>query len=51
MPTPPILEIYVVWHPDDVNGEAVADQLTKHFHGPAYSGLAGGAVEVSGLWT
>lgn len=46
MPTPPILEIYVVWHPDDVNGEAVADQLTQHFHGPAYSGLAGGAVEV-----
>lgn len=46
MPTPPILEIYVLWHPDDEDGGAVADQLTEHFHGPAYSGLAGGAVEV-----
>ncbi|GAB2918019.1 hypothetical protein GCM10027047_14560 [Rhodococcus aerolatus] len=46
MLTPPILEIYVLWHPDDGDGEAVADQLTEHFHGFAYSGLAGGAVEV-----
>ena len=46
MPTPPILEIYVVWHPDDDRGSEVADWLTDHFHGPAFSGLAGGAVEV-----
>lgn len=46
MLTPPILEIYVLWHPDDEEGEDVADQLTEHFHGFAYSGLAGGAVEV-----
>lgn len=46
MPMPPILEIYVLWHPDDEDGGAVADQLAEHFHGPAYSGLAGGAVDV-----
>jgi len=46
MPAPPILEIYVVWHPDDDLGYQVADWLTDHFHGPAFAGLAGGAVEV-----
>lgn len=46
MPSPPILEIYVLWHPDDPLGAAVADQLFDHFHGRAYAGLAGGAVEV-----
>ena len=43
---PPILEIYVVWHPDDTEGVQVADWLIEHFHGTPYSGLAGGAVEV-----
>ena len=46
MPPPPILEIYVVWHPDDELGTKVAQWLQDHFHGPAYAGLAGGAVEV-----
>lgn len=46
MTAPPILEIYVVWHPDDEWGAEVADGLLRHFHGPAYSGLAGGAAEV-----
>jgi hypothetical protein len=46
MPAPPILEVYVVWHPDDELGAWACDQLTQHFHGSAYSGLAGGAVEV-----
>jgi hypothetical protein len=46
MPAPPILEIYVLWHPDDDLGATIADQLITHFHGPAYAGLAGGAVEV-----
>ncbi|HMJ35409.1 MAG TPA: hypothetical protein VK501_15985 [Baekduia sp.] len=46
MPTPPILEIYVVWHPDDLLGTTVSESLIEHFHGPAYAGLAGGAVEV-----
>jgi hypothetical protein len=43
---PPLLEIYVVWHPDDLNGAAVADRLIDHFHGTAFSGLIGGAIEV-----
>lgn len=47
MPMKPILEIYVVWHPDDAaDGRRAADCLTGHFQGPAYAGLAGGAVEV-----
>ncbi len=43
---PPILEVFVVWHPDDALGEAAADALSTHFHGAAFAGLAGGAVEV-----
>lgn len=43
---PPILEIFVVWHPDDEAGAAVAEWLLDHFHGTAFSGLIGGAVEV-----
>jgi hypothetical protein len=46
MPAPPILEVYVLWHPDDDLGRSIADRLIEHFHGPAYAGLAGGAVEV-----
>lgn len=43
---PPLLEIYVIWHPDDGHGAEVADRLIDHFHGTAFSGLIGGAVEV-----
>jgi hypothetical protein len=43
---PPLLEIYVVWHPDDRGGADFADRLIDHFHGTAFSGLIGGAVEV-----
>lgn len=43
---PPILEIYIVWHPDDSKGLKVAEQIFDHFHGTAYSGLVGGAIEV-----
>lgn len=43
---PPILEIYVVWHPSDRSGVAIAEGLVAHFHGPAFAGLVGGAVEV-----
>jgi hypothetical protein len=46
VPLPPILEVFVVWHPEDELGEQVAQWLVDHFHGPAYAGLAGGAVEV-----
>ena len=43
---PPVLEIFVVWHPDDDTGATVAGWLLEHFHGTAFSGLIGGAVEV-----
>lgn len=48
MPVPPILDVYVVWHPGDAAGEVVFRRLHDHFHSQAYSGLAGGAVEVYG---
>ena len=43
---PPILEVFVLWHPDDTTGQQVADTLLDHFRGTAFSGLIGGAVEV-----
>jgi hypothetical protein len=43
---PPVLEIYVVWHPGDAEGAEAADQIVHHFHGTSFSGLIGGAVEV-----
>ena len=43
---PPVLEIYIVWHPDDAAGKTAADQFVEHFHGTVFSGLIGGAVEV-----
>jgi hypothetical protein len=43
---PPVLEIYVVWHPDDAAGEEVARSLIDHFHGGVFTGLIAGAVEV-----
>lgn len=43
---PPILEIFVLWHPDDTTGEQIAEALLEHFHGTAFAGLVGGAVEV-----
>ena len=43
---PPILEIYIVWHPNDSAGEEAAEQFVNHFQGNIYSGLLGGAVAV-----
>lgn len=43
---PPVLEIYVVWHPGDVRGQAICEELVRHFHGTVFSGLIGGAIEV-----
>ena len=43
---PPVLEIYVVWHPGDDEGRRLADALLEHYHGTPYAGLVGGAVEV-----
>jgi ligand-binding SRPBCC domain-containing protein len=46
MPVPPILDVFVVWHPEDEDGPAVFQRLHRHFHSAAFSGLAGGAIEV-----
>jgi len=43
---PPVLEIYVVWHPGDLEGKRAAEQFLAHFHGTPFTGLIGGAVEV-----
>lgn len=43
---PPILDVFSVWHPGDDDGLAQFDALHDHFHSAAFSGLAGGAVEV-----
>ena len=43
---PPVLEIYVVWHPADAAGRTIAGEIVEHFHGTAFTGLIGGAVEV-----
>lgn len=43
---PPVLEIYVIWHPADTEGAQIARHLLEHFHGSPYSGLVGGAIEV-----
>jgi len=43
---PPVLEIYVVWHPRDTQGAEIASEVIEHFHGTTFSGLIGGAVEV-----
>jgi hypothetical protein len=43
---PPILEVYVLWHPDDADGERIANEVFDHFHGTTFAGLVGGAIEV-----
>lgn len=43
---PPVLEIYVVWHPADAEGASIAQEFVEHFHGTAFTGLIGGAIEV-----
>lgn len=43
---PPVLEIYVLWHPQDTEGEGIAQSFVEHFHGSRFSGLLGGAIEV-----
>ncbi len=45
---PPVAEVYVVWHPDDRSGAAIASGILDHFHGTPFTGLIGGAVEVYG---
>lgn len=43
---PPILEVFVVSHPGDADGDGIAQTLLERFRGNAYSGLIGGAVDV-----
>ncbi|MCR6628895.1 MAG: toll/interleukin-1 receptor domain-containing protein [Magnetospirillum sp.] len=44
---PPVLEIHVVWHPDDEEkARPIAEAIIDHYHGDQFSGLIGGAVEV-----
>ena len=43
---PPVLELYVVWHPGDSKGAEIAEEFFEHFHGSAFTGLIGEAVEV-----
>jgi hypothetical protein len=43
---PPVLEIYVVWHPSDTAGGQIAQEIFTHFHGNAFVGLFADAVEV-----
>ena len=42
----PVMEIYVVWHPQDTGGYGIAEEFIEHFHGNAFRGLIGGAIEV-----
>ncbi len=43
---PPILELFVLWHPDDTEGVAIADKLLAHFHGNPFDGLMRDTLEV-----
>lgn len=42
----PLLDIIVIWHPDDWAGDAVFKKLLSHYHSSAFSGLVGGTIEV-----
>ena len=42
----PVLEIFVLWHPSDAQGEALAAELAAHFHGGLYNSLLAGSIEV-----
>lgn len=49
-PSPTVLDIIVVWHPDDHDhGEEVYKELFEHYHSDSFAGLAGGAIEVFGF--
>ena len=45
-PSPTTLDIFVVWHPNDQNGTQICNSLFEHYHSDAFSGLAGGSIEV-----
>ena len=41
-PTRPLLAVYVVWHPDFVDGPEIAEALRAHFRKELYQNIAGG---------
>ncbi|MBB6335500.1 toll/interleukin-1 receptor domain-containing protein [Schaalia hyovaginalis] len=43
-----ILDIIILWHPDDEIGGAVCNALMDHYHSDRFSGFAGSAIEVFG---
>lgn len=46
--TPPILDIFVIWHPKDTEGSLIYNALLKHYHSKTFAGLAENAIEVYG---
>lgn len=45
---PCIIELFVVWHPQDTEGRKVAEDIFDHFMGgPSFSALIGGGVHIS----
>lgn len=45
---PPVLEIFIVWHPNDVDAHQPAEAIFAHFSGGlAFSGVIGGGIQVS----
>ncbi|MGJ8628773.1 MAG: hypothetical protein ACSHXB_17565 [Sulfitobacter sp.] len=44
---PPVLEIYVIWHPDDHEGKDLALEFIEHFRGASFSGIIGGGIHVA----
>ena len=45
---PPILEIFIVWHPDDADGARFARTIFAHFmQRPSFLGVIGGGIQVS----
>lgn len=44
---PPVLEIFVIWHPGDAEGRSIAEELVAHFRGVSFSGVVGGGIHVA----
>lgn len=44
---PPVLEIHLLWHPDDkAEAQPIAERIAAHFQGGAFASLLSGAVDV-----
>lgn len=45
---PPVLEVFIVWHPHDSDAAKLAEQVFNHFmSGATFSGVIGGGIQVS----